>query len=134
MLLTVIAICVAVLGLQLFHGGLVRIDLRLERRLLKKVEKIIFLYLGAFDKESLYQERGDPGNERHSAHRLNAADELVGLSNLLALGAHHPDRWWTARRGLRHGWSGKHQERCKKNRHPCHRSLNAYNDCKSTLV
>ena len=48
------------LRLQLFHGGLVRIDLRLERRLLKKVEKIIFLYLGAFDKESLYQERGDP--------------------------------------------------------------------------
>jgi hypothetical protein len=47
-------LCVAVLRLQLSHGGLVRINLRLERRLLKQVEKITFLYLGAFDKESLY--------------------------------------------------------------------------------
>ncbi len=35
------------------------------------------------------KERADPGNERHPPHRLDAADELVALGDLLALGAHH---------------------------------------------
>ena len=34
----------------------------------------------------------DPGNQRHPPHRLDAADKLVGLGDLLALGAHDPDR------------------------------------------
>ena len=83
---------IGVLRLQLRHIRLVSLDLRLKRRLLEAVEEIALLDLGALDEEPLFEKRADPGNERHPTHRLDAADELVGLGDLLALGAHHPDR------------------------------------------
>jgi hypothetical protein len=82
--------------------------LRLKRGLLEEVEEVAPLDLGALDKKPLFEERGDPGNERHPPHRLDAADELVGLNDLLALGAHDPNRRRSARRGLRRSRSGKH--------------------------
>ena len=51
------------------------------------------------------RKRGDPSDERDPAHRLDAADELVGLSDLLPLGAHHPDRRRPAERRLSRGAS-----------------------------
>ena len=83
---------VLVLRLELRDVGLVVIDLRLERRLLQLVEEIALFDLGAFDKKPLFEKGGDPGDQRHPAHRLDAADKLVGLGDLLAVGAHHPDR------------------------------------------
>ena len=83
------------------YGRLVGVDLGLKRRLLEQIEQIALLDLGALDKQPLFEKRGDPGDERHPAHRLDAADELVGLGDLLALGAHHADRRRPARRRLR---------------------------------
>ena len=51
--------------------------------------------------KSLYLEKpGDAGNERYPPYRLDAADELVRLGNLLPLNAHDADRWRGARRRL----------------------------------
>ena len=92
---------------QLLDSCLVSIDLRLKWRLLEEVEQIALLDLGALDKELLFEERADPGNQRHPPDRLNAADELVGLGDLLALGAHDPDRHWSTGRRLSVGLNRK---------------------------
>ena len=73
--------------LQLLHDRLVGVDLRLKRGLFEEVEEIALLDLGSLNEEPLFEEGGDPGNERHPPHRLDAADEFVGLNYLLALGA-----------------------------------------------
>ena len=83
---------VAVLRLELRDIGLIEVDLRLKRRLLELVEEIVLLDLGALDKQPLFEKGGDPRNQRHPADGLDAPDELVGLRDLLPLGAHHPDR------------------------------------------
>jgi hypothetical protein len=99
---------IAVLRLQLIYGRLVRVDLRLKWRLLEEVQEIALFNLGALDKESLFQECIDPGNERHPPHRLDTADELIGLNDLLPRGAYHPDCRRPAGRGLRRGRCSKY--------------------------
>ena len=84
---------IVMLRLQLLHRCLVSLNLRLKWGLLEAVKQIALFDLGALDEELLLEERADPGNERHPSHRLDPADELVGLRHLLALGVHHPDRW-----------------------------------------
>ncbi len=91
---------IAVLRFELRDIGLVVLDLRLKRRLLELVEKIALFDLGALDKQPLFEKRADPGYQRDPPDRLDAPDELVGLCDLLALGAHDADRWRPARRGL----------------------------------
>ena len=83
------------------YGRLVGVDLRLKRRLLQLIEQVALFDLRALDKQPLFEEGADPGDERHPAHRLDAADELVGLRDLLPLGAHHADRRRPAWRRLR---------------------------------
>ena len=91
---------VAVLRVELRDIRLVVINLGLKRRLFEEVKQVALFDLGAFDKGPLFEKRGDPGDQRHPADRLDAPDELVGLGDLLALGADHPDRRWPARHGL----------------------------------
>ncbi len=79
------------LRLQLGDIGLAVVDLGLERRLLEQIKEVALLDLGALDKQPLFEKGGDPGNQRHPPDRLDAADELVGLGDLLALGRHHAD-------------------------------------------
>ena len=99
---------VAVLRFELGDVGLVVLHLRLKRRLLEEVKKITLLDLGALDKEPLFEKRADPGDQRHPAYRLDAADKLVGFGDLLALGAHHPDRRRPGGRRLGPGGDGEH--------------------------
>ena len=94
---------IAVLRFELSDIGLVVLDLRLKRRLFELVEEIPLFDLGALDKQALFEKSGDPRDERHPPDRLDAADELIGLSDLLALGPDHPHRRRPARRGLRLG-------------------------------
>ena len=93
---------IAVLRFELSDIGLVVLDLRLKRRLFELVEEIPLFDLGALDKEPLFEKGGDPGNQCHTSDRLDPPDELIGLRDLLALGAHHPDRR-RPRCGLRPG-------------------------------
>ena len=79
------------LRLELGDIGLVVIDLGLERRLLEQIEEVALLDLGALDKQPLFEKGGDPGDQRHPPDRLDAADEFIGLGDLLALGRHHAD-------------------------------------------
>ena len=78
---------IQVLRLQLRHGGFGGLDLGLKGRLLDEVQEIALLDLRALDKHSLLEKAGDPGHERNAAHRLNSANEFVGLR----------DRWRSAR-------------------------------------
>src|SRR5262249_25618622 len=93
-------LCVAVLRLELFDIRLVGIDLSLKGGLLQEVEEIALLDLGTFHKQSLLKKSADPGNQCHPPHRLDAPDKLLGLGDLLALGAHDPDRGWPRGSGL----------------------------------
>ena len=99
---------IGVLRLELLHVGLIGVDLRLKRRLFELVEKIALLDLGTFDEGPLFEIGADPSDERHPSHRLDAADELVGLRDLLALGAHHSDRRRPGGCRLGPGRDGKH--------------------------
>src|SRR6185369_17831128 len=101
---------ITVLRLQLIHSRLVGLDLSLKGRLLEKVEEIALLDLRALHKEPLFKKGGDPGDERYPPHRLDAADELVALSDLLTLGAHDADRRRPARRRLSLGPGREHDE------------------------
>src|SRR4029453_2208647 len=94
---------IAVLRFELRDIGLVVLYLRLKRRLLELVEEIAVFDLGALDKEPLFEKGGDPRDQRHPPDRLNATDKLVGLGDLLPLGAHHTDRRRPAWRRLRLG-------------------------------
>jgi hypothetical protein len=99
---------IAVLSFQLLDVCLARIDLGLKRRLLQLVEQIPLLDLRALDEHPPLQESGDARDQRHPSYRLNPADELVGLGDLLALGAHDADRWRPGRCGLGPGADRKH--------------------------
>ena len=98
---------ISVLGFELRDIRFVGVDLRLKRRLLEEVEEIALFDLGAFDEQALFEIGADPGDERHPSDGLNAADEFVGLRDLLPLGAHHPDRGRAAGRGLGAGGNRK---------------------------
>ncbi len=83
---------VAVLRLELGHVGSVEVDLGLKRRLFEQVEQVAFFDLGTLGKQPLFEKRGDPGDKFHPTDRLDAADELVGLGDLLLLGACRTNR------------------------------------------
>ena len=103
---------ITVLRFELSDIRLVEVHLRLKRRLLQLIEEIVLFDLGAFDKEPLFEKRGDPRNERYSPDRLDATDELVGLGDLLPLRAHDPDRRRPAWRGLSLGFA-REQGQCE---------------------
>src|SRR5260370_35143803 len=99
---------IAVLRFELGDIGLVVLYLRLKRRLFELVEKIALFDLGALDKQPLFEESADPGDQRHPADRLNAPDKLVGMRDLLALRAHDPDCRRSGGCGLGVGPDGEH--------------------------
>ncbi len=94
---------IAVLRFELRDIGLVVLHLGLKWRLLEEVKEIALFDLGALDKLPLFEKGCDPRDERHPPDRLNATDKLIGLGDLLPLGAHDPDRRRPAGRWLRPG-------------------------------
>jgi hypothetical protein len=80
------------LGLKLVHSCLADVDEGSKRRLLELIQQITLADLRTFDKQPLLKKAGDTGNQRYATHRLNASDELITLSDLLAFGANHANR------------------------------------------
>ena len=97
-----------VLRFELSDIRLVVVDLSLERRLFELIKEIALLDLGALDEQPLFEKRRDPRDQRHPSDRLDAANELVGLRDLLPFGPHDADRRRPGRRGLGPGGDGKH--------------------------
>jgi hypothetical protein len=112
-----------VLRFELGDIGLVEIDLRLVGRLFEQVEKIALFDLGALDKQSLFQKRADPGDQRHTPNRLDAADKFVRLGDLPLGDADYPDRRRPARHRLRRGRRGRHRERNDQPETPSRRTI-----------
>src|SRR6185436_4383978 len=103
------------LSIAMLRGVLVdaclgAVDLRLEGGLFEHIEQVALLDFGTLDKVALVEKGSDASDERYTPDRLDTADKLLGLRDLLPLDADYADRWRTARRRLGHRLRGQQRE------------------------
>ena len=87
--------------LQLCDLRLLGRHIGLKRALLKLIEKIALLDLGAFVEKALFQKRSDASNDVDAVGSLDAPVEFVSLCDRLFAGLDNSNRGWRRRSGLR---------------------------------